>query len=924
MYTFKRLFYCLVLSLTLNYSYAQNEKTYRFSNDNLEVVFSQSGLVSLTSNLDSYKANLFSSEWNRPDVSYRVPKGDWLGLHYYDYYIDTVTENSISYTNYIPGLAVKLTETYTLIDKGLDRKIELENLIQFPITIGDFSISVPTQFDFETADPEQIFEHSYIKHHFIAGDASFMHFVKPSGTPPIYMVMTKPGTKLEYFDAKNYRYKAYVHSMLTNEKTKEGTWRQEPTSGELEPAGSGHEKLTYEFRIAAAGSWQDAREKLYENNLFDIRVVPGMTLPMGLSAKFALHTQNKIDSIVAEFPSQTIIKKLGEKKVGYKMYEATFNKLGENKLEIYYQNQQTQLEFFVTESMETLLKKRASFIVNHQQHKAPEKWYDGLYSIYDMKNAVLRGPDNTDGYDHWWGYVLACDDPALCKAPSVAAKNVYYPDKEEVASLEYYLENFVWGGLQRTDTVSRYPYGIYGTPNWKVNQDELLRAGVKNRNLDKMNIWRSYDYPHIFMLYYHMYQIAEFYPELTHYLDADAYLERAWQTAKAYFTYPYEILPEYEIYKWGCYNELVLEDIMKALKTKGRNEEANWLRKEYEKKVKYFIYDDKYPYRSEYSIDRTAFESSYALARYGANYEMQPDTNLWWDINLKKWHSHPKVSKQDALDFMDKQHYAGLAVRGWLEPKYYLLGSDFTYSSNNHCLTYMAIMGGWSILDYGIKFSKTPYDWLQLGYASYLSSWALMNTGTAESNYGYWFPGKENDGAAGWAFMSSKHAPAWIRKVEDRGPYRYDGEIDLGYGAAFRMASTVLTNDPLFGRIAYGGKLTTKGNTYSIIPCDGLRARFYLVDENKRMGITLERDGFKKGTPIQVNKKLFEINFTIENRAEADHETLLFIDKIKGYEPKEITVYLNGEKIDLVESTEINYTYNLKITGLNPKVRIVF
>ena len=36
--------------------------------------------------------------------------------------------------------------------------------------------------------------------------------------------------------------------------------------------------------------------------------------------------------------------------------------------------------------------------------------------------------------------------------------------------------------------------------------------------------------------------------------------------------------------------------------------------------------------------------------------------------------------------------------------------------------------------------------WLEPGYASYLSSWALMNTGRPDTNYGYWFPGPENDG----------------------------------------------------------------------------------------------------------------------------------------------------------------------------------
>ena len=95
----------------------------------------------------------------------------------------------------------------------------------------------------------------------------------------------------------------------------------------------------------------------------------------------------------------------------------------------------------------------------------------------------------------------------------------------------------------------------------------------------------------------------------------------------------------------------------------------------------------------------------------------------------------------------------GFARRSWIascepawrcaagsRPAYYLLGSDFTGSSDVGSLSYMANMGGWGILDYGLRFAPEPWDWLQLGYASYLSSWALMNTGRADTNYGYWFP----------------------------------------------------------------------------------------------------------------------------------------------------------------------------------------
>jgi hypothetical protein len=94
------------------------------------------------------------------------------------------------------------------------------------------------------------------------------------------------------------------------------------------------------------------------------------------------------------------------------------------------------------------------------------------------------------------------------------------------------------------------------------------------------------------------------------------------------------------------------------------------------------------------------------------------------------------------------------------------------------------------VLDYAKNFAPKPFDWLQLGYASYLSSWCLMNTGTAATNYGFWCPGPENDGAAGWQFMSSKAGSAWMGSsvpggvTEPRGPWHSDGEIDLGYGGA--------------------------------------------------------------------------------------------------------------------------------------------
>jgi len=846
------------------------------------LTYDRRGITGLWNPQDPFQANLVSDDGRlgEPVVTYRVEGGDWLPIYTGARRLEAEPEKGmLTYTDFDPGSPLKMVQQFTLADEVLDWVIEIETTMNFPVVIGDLALPIPWRFP-TGPDAPTIFERSWTKHHFISGHGSFLYFVRPSGDPPYLVITVHPGTKFEYYTSEGRRnYRAYIHSGLSGGRETRGSWRQPHTVLELQPAGAPGSAVRYGVRFQWAWSYAEMREILYREGLFDIRVVPGMTVPEDLTALIALRTKARIEALEPEFPDKTRITYLGERRPDHHLYRIAFARLGENLVTIRHDGgRRTYLEFFVTEPIETLIKKRSRFITHRQQHRDPSKWYNGLYSVYDMKNKVLRSPEDTDGFDYWWGYVLASDDPALGKAPFVAAKNVHFPDPEEIASVEYYIEHFVWGGLQRTDQEHPYPYGIYGVPNWKVNRDPdpRARAGIRNRHLDKMPIWRSFDYPHVIMLYFHMYEIARKYPQMVRYLDARGYLERAYQTARAYFLYPYEILPlEYETYKIGCYNEVVIPSLIAALEREGFPEKAAWLRGEWEKKVKYFIYDDPYPYRSEYPFDRTAFETTYAVAKYGATHEMKPDENLWFDKRLRKWYSHPVVRKEDARAFMERQLRANLAVRGWLEAAYYLLGADFTGSSDTGAMSYMAAMGGWGILDYAVHFARDPTDWLQLGYASYLSSWSLMNTGRPETNYGFWFPGKENDGAAGWQFMTAKFGRAWIRKDMPRGAWHYDGEIDLGYGGALRMAATILTRDPLFDWFAYGGALTITADAFAIIPRDGLRKRFHIVRPDLRMTIELDRDGFAAERPIVVARDLGRIRMMVENRTADAHVTRL-------------------------------------------------
>ena len=821
-------------------------------------------------------------------------------------------------------------------------QISLKNQTDQPLEIGDIALPLPFNKEF-VQDNLANYTKVVGRHAFISGHGSFIFWERPNGVGPYLLMTPLPGTKIEYYEqheqdrrAVRAPYWVYIHSACNGAGETRGVWRQPHTSLLLAPQGQAGDSATYAFKFRWVQDYDDVRRALVEEGLFDVQVAPGMTVPIDLEARVALRTRNEDFVIEPEYPAQTRLEFICKKDAETYLYRVVFQRLGENLLKVRCASDRYMiLEFFVTEPIETLVKKRADFLIKKQQHRDPAKWYDGLFSVWDMRTAVLRGPDNTDGFDYWWGYVLACDDTALPKAPFIAAKNLYYPVQEEIAAVEYYLERFVWGKLQRTDQEDPLPYAIYGVPNWFENRynewgfqpqgmEQVYRdGGLHLKGKGQAHIWRNFDYPHVMMLYFHMYQIAKKYPALVHYLDAPGYLRRAYGTARAYFTIQnYQPGWGYWAYVLGIYNELLIVDLIAALRMEGLAEEADYLKAEWEKKVKYFIYDDPYPFDSEYPFDTTAFESSHAIAKYALANTLQPDENLWYDENKKKWFSHPTIRREDAEAFLEKQIQANIALRGWVEPAYYLLGSDYRGGEGvRYNLSYMSQMGGWAILDYAVEYARDPFPYLRLGYASYLSSWALMNTGTPESNYGYWYPGPQNDGATGWAVTPEKYGPMWIRKDNPRGAWPYDGEIELGYAGGLRMAATVIADDPLFGPLAYGGVLTPDEageagvSSWIVTPHDGLRRRVYLVTQEQRLSILCDWDGFAAGEALRIRKDLKRIELKLENRSNTAHSMTL---TLRGLPPGDYEVSgSSGPAVVQVKEGSVQIPVNLAETGLH-------
>ena len=782
-----------------------------------------------------------------------------------------------------------------LQERNISWTISLKNVGASARQIDDLAIPLPIAVSAPGVESNR--RVTILKHSLVEGYTSYMFWMRNNNIGPYLMLTPRSDTKFEYWDAQRVPaqttqtsatpqtgvgYRVYIHSAAAGAEAKaQGTkWRQPNTSLRL----AAGESRSYGFKLQWADSYDAVRQILVDEGLVDVHVVPGMTIPSDLFARFALRTKQPIKAVEAEFPEQTKIESLGAKG-DFNFYQVKFQRLGENRLTVRYgPTQHMYLEFFSTEPLETLIKKRAAFLAR-SQHRDASKWYNGLITDWNMDSQVLLSPDNYDRIQSWRIYAVTCDDPGLGKPAYLASKNAEYPEQSEVDALDYYIKNFVWGGLQQT-TSEPYPFAIYGIPDWKTNRDSI----DPGRNGQK-HIWRIYDYPHIVLMYHSMYRVAKNNPQIKTALPAINYLKRAYGTAVALFTVPMQI-EKWSAYRTGLYNELVIANVIADLQSEGLSAEAETLRKHWDQKVSTFVNGQLNLFQSEYTFDSTGFEATHALAKYALDHADKSGENK------------TGIPLENAERFMQKQLVSNIFCRGWPETAYYLLGSDYRGNGgNSFTLSYMSQMGGSSVLDYALNYAAQPDWYLRLGYASYLSAWALLNTGTPESNYGYWYAGKANDGGAGGGFEPAPYGQTWLNQPHHRGPWYYSSEVDLGYSGALRSAATILADDSIFGRFCFGGDWKKTNDGIEVTPKDGVRRRFHTFILGQKVHLILETDRFVAAQPIVLKEDLSEIRFSIESDNPKGHSTTL---RLSGLKPGTYQLRSGGTSVSKIIVAEGN------------------
>jgi len=208
-------------------------------------------------------------------------------------------------TNGVTPMVALRVELDFANNTAINWNISLTNLTGQSLEVGDLAVPLPMNTTYSSPSS------SVFKHSFISGHSSWIFWMRPNSVGPYLFMTPAEDTKLEYWDqlGSGGGYEAFVHSQAAAETAAlQGTqWRLPNTSLTLTPGGA----QSYGFKFQWADDYDVVRQLIVDEGKIDVHVVPGMTIPTNLFARFALHTTQTVNSVMAEFPADTLIQFLG-------------------------------------------------------------------------------------------------------------------------------------------------------------------------------------------------------------------------------------------------------------------------------------------------------------------------------------------------------------------------------------------------------------------------------------------------------------------------------------------------------------------------------------------------------------------------------------------------------------------------------------
>ncbi len=717
-----------------------------------------------------------------------------------------------------PDLPLRVRRYWESTGGHLALRFELHNPGTATVEIG--ALGIPMVFNNILTGRSLDEAHAVASFHdpYIGADAGYLQVTRLSGHGPTLLVVPLGDTPFEAYNPLLsdptqrsvtfegfYEWLAHSRAYAEDEWSGADPWNP-PTSATVAPG----ETRSYGVRFLLANQIRAIEPTLLADGRPVAVGVPGYVVPMDIEARLFLKHRAGVRSLQVEPPGALTITPSAEPAgalafaaadpadSGWNAYDVRGRSWGRARLTVMYEDGLEQtIHYKVIKPAAAAVADLGRFLTTEQWFEVPDDPfgrspsvisydYDERRQVTEDNRAWIAGIGDEGGSGSWLAAIM---------------KQLVQPDPGELAKMQRFVDEVVWGGLQYAEgeraygvRKSMFYYQPDAMPEGTYSEDVRYGGWSSWDREHAMTVGRSYNYPHVAALHWVLYRLARNQRGIVTNHPWEWYLDRAWRTGEAMV----EHARHYS--QFGQMGGTVFLLILLDLQREGWTEQSAALEETMRARAEVWR-ELGYPYGSEMPWDSTGQEEVYAWCRYfGFDEKALVTLNaiLAYTPAVPHW------------------GYNGSARRYW----------DFQYAGKLRRVErqlhhYGSALNTIPVLSEYRAHPDDPYL-LRVGYAGMMGGIANIT----------------RDGFGPSAF----HAYPSTLRIDG-----YSGDYGPGFLGHAINTGTYVVNDPEFGWLAFGGNLrvgaTPDGDAaraganrdaasqgaIRVTPLDAARSRVYLA-----------------------------------------------------------------------------------------------
>ncbi|KIK71566.1 hypothetical protein GYMLUDRAFT_52628 [Collybiopsis luxurians FD-317 M1] len=462
---------------------------------------------------------------------------------------------------------------------------------------------------------------------YIGQDAGYVQVTPLLGTLPPLVVLPTSQSPLEgwrfltestalspFYQSQTfeglYEWDFHTLAYAQNEWAQTTPWNA-PTSFVLQPG----QTRTYGLQFHLAPSIREIEDTVAAVQPV-AAAVPGTILPLDQIGKLFLNTNLTVANIsVSPAGALSWTTNTDPVTAGWHGYTITPHTWGRSRLSITYSDGRLQtVNYYVTNGATAAIDDLGNFLTTSQWYTNTSDPFHRAPSVISYDRSVNQVVTNDPRV--WIGGLG--DEGGSGSWLAAAMKQFAQPDAAEVAKMEIFVNQTLWGTIQNTNNVflviatvkmSTFFYQPALVPGYVYPSDENWTVWWSWNRASAFGTGRGYDYVHVIAAYWAMYRVARNYPSLVSIHNWQWYLNQAVLTVSTLTGGQVGDVDD------GLMGETVIRYLLSDLQREGLTANATLVQSRMQARWKIWS-TERFPFGSEMAWDSTGQEGVYIWSTF--------------------------------------------------------------------------------------------------------------------------------------------------------------------------------------------------------------------------------------------------------------------------------------------------------------------